>query len=1170
MSSILKGIGKDTETNDVTESYWGGPSPAQLRFNRALERERKKSQPDREKFQKELDRIIPPTKKPEDDTEKQVTEKTSPEIFNRPKNAPIFSTKPEKIGNYIFDASEFEGSMVYGKDAKGLVVKAYDPKTMDIIGSASFVLVRKKGKNGDSWLESDDTKVQEKYRGKGIATAMYQYAKNLGNDIKPSPYKSTAGGEMWKAWGRDVFEDGSSPISGTTGLGYTWRFEAGREVPWKSDVAANTFVRVTDPAGKTVAGVWADLAGDSLVVEYSQVFDDELRGRGLYTDLLKSLSKQYAVTSDTDTNNAAASIYKRLGADYDAGQARHTLRKQGVAEGKLNFEEGDCPIFAIALHRLSKMPLMALVEYDEQMGSTVLIHAYVKLDERWRLDASGETDVNWMLQKYPNNGNAEEIEISEKNLLELGYGKSKCPTLQQVLPHAKEVLQNIEEGQQGVAEGIEQSIPPILYHATYKPRLKNIKLKGLGAGGKRNWEDSKRGVVYLALDPYVAESYAETSDMVPDEWLDQIVILEISTAGLDPNKFQIDSNVQDNEGDTIEYHGVIPLKNISLYKQGVEEAVVPDQKLQSSVLYHGTPTKAGYQGISSQGLKIDPELIAQKYKGQENFAPLPGVYMTKEFGNAVRYSFMSNVPDEQYAEYIKQEPNGYVFEFSGKDLTTVTPDEDELGSLLIQLVNNKNLQPNLLKIVQAVPEELRIKLQQPRVDFETIAIAGKWLVNRISDSTIQYLMKRYHNVVNYGGIKPSAVWVIPKPNERFLRDRQGTFNTHNGYVNYAKRFGKKYNLTEAKKSIAEGTNVDVGGIKLNVAIDGSEVIIRPIVDGYQAGYAVFDRDGSTLVPADLAIDEEFRGQSIAKTMYDYVKSLGFTIRRSSDQTKAGKHFWDKNRGEDSQVWEQTMTLEELDEACWKGYHKEGNKKMFGKTYPNCVKNTNEDHQECPECGGPMFSEEMINEKKDACYYKVKSRYKVWPSAYASGALVQCRKKGASNWGTKSESSILEGIEQTDENLHKWFKEKWVRFGPDGKIRGACARGDDSEGKPKCLPQSKAQNLGKKGRASAAARKRREDPNPERHGKAINVATKKKTNESSILQGISETKGLPMPGSYEQEYGPFKKKGGYRIMTITSEQEELKEKWSDKYKRSIDCSHPKGFSQRAHCQGRKKK
>jgi hypothetical protein len=128
-----------------------------------------------------------------------------------------------------------------------------------------------------------------------------------------------------------------------------------------------------------------------------------------------------------------------------------------------------------------------------------------------------------------------------------------------------------DKNKQGVAEGLEQHVPPVLYHATYKPRLKSIKLKGLGAGGKRNWEDSHRGVIYLALDPNVAESYAESSDMVPDEWLDQIVILKISTAGLDPNKFNIDSNVQDNEGDTVEYHGVIPLTNISLYKQGVAD-----------------------------------------------------------------------------------------------------------------------------------------------------------------------------------------------------------------------------------------------------------------------------------------------------------------------------------------------------------------------------------------------------------------------------------------------------------------------------------------------------------------------------------------------------------------------------------------------------------------------
>ena len=104
------------------------------------------------------------------------------------------------------------------------------------------------------------------------------------------------------------------------------------------------------------------------------------------------------------------------------------------------------------------------------------------------------------------------------------------------------------------------------------------------------------------------------------------------------------------------------------------------------------------------------------------------------------------------------------------------------------------------------------------------------------------------------------------------------------------------------------------------------------------------------------------------------------------------------------------------------------------------------------------------------------------------------------------SDEFSDIEQLDENLRKWFKEKWVRFGPDGKIRGACARGDDSEGKPKCLPQSKAHSIGKKGRKYAGAKKRREDPNPERTGKAKNVATKKKTNEGVPFDECPKCRG----------------------------------------------------------------
>ena len=49
-------------------------------------------------------------------------------------------------------------------------------------------------------------------------------------------------------------------------------------------------------------------------------------------------------------------------------------------------------------------------------------------------------------------------------------------------------------------------------------------------------------------------------------------------------------------------------------------------------------------------------------------------------------------------------------------------------------------------------------------------------------------------------------------------------------------------------------------------------------------------------------------------------------------------------------------------------------------------------------------EVLMAGKKDACYRKVKSRYKVWPSAYASGALSKCRKVGAANWGNSVKKS----------------------------------------------------------------------------------------------------------------------------------------------------------------------
>ena len=137
-------------------------------------------------------------------------------------------------------------------------------------------------------------------------------------------------------------------------------------------------------------------------------------------------------------------------------------------------------------------------------------------------------------------------------------------------------------------------------------------------------------------------------------------------------------------------------------------------------------------------------------------------------------------------------------------------------------------------------------------------------------------------------------------------------------------------------------------------------------------------------------------------------------------------------------------------------------------------------------------------KKDACYHKVKSRYDVWPSAYASGALVKCRKVGAKNWGNSKKEGVEDDYlrqlveeeisklkEGDSEGLRKWFGRK----GAPGKKKGwvdcntcrkdkktgkkkcsACGRSTDEKRSkyPKCRPTpsacSKRGNYGKKSKA----------------------------------------------------------------------------------------------------------
>ena len=184
----------------------------------------------------------------------------------------------------------------------------------------------------------------------------------------------------------------------------------------------------------------------------------------------------------------------------------------------------------------------------------------------------------------------------------------------------------------------------VLYHATYKPLLKSIQKNGLGgSGAQTNWEDSKPGVVYLAKDPDVAYSYAETNDVVPDSWLDQIVILTIPINNLNLNKLHNDENVIDDDS-TFEYHGII--KNFTINEKSIYDYLLfpPEgeehKKIVANIAKLQNNPDEAYRGISSaeyKNLKNDGFVVS---RGAGNTRKgITGSYVSDDIQLAGRFAF---------------------------------------------------------------------------------------------------------------------------------------------------------------------------------------------------------------------------------------------------------------------------------------------------------------------------------------------------------------------------------------------------------------------------------------------------------------------------------------------------------------------------------------------------
>ena len=121
--------------------------------------------------------------------------------------------------------------------------------------------------------------------------------------------------------------------------------------------------------------------------------------------------------------------------------------------------------------------------------------------------------------------------------------------------------------------------------------------------------------------------------------------------------------------------------------------------------------------------------------------------------------------------------------------------------------------------------------------------------------------------------------------------------------------------------------------------------------------------------------------------------------------------------------------ERLAAAAAKRREDPGQQKKSGAAAPTMVKTDRKTRKEEMEVNEAKDKPGKGSGKKDACYHKVKSRYSVWPSAYASGALVKCRKVGAANWGNSKKEDYT--YEFNDEYYDTLFEKCWKGYEKKG-------------------------------------------------------------------------------------------------------------------------------------------
>ena len=194
---------------------------------------------------------------------------------------------------------------------------------------------------------------------------------------------------------------------------------------------------------------------------------------------------------------------------------------------------------------------------------------------------------------------------------------------------------------------------------------------------------------------------------------------------------------------------------------------------------------------------------------------------------------------------------------------------------------------------------------------------------------------------------------LPKKNEGSKPQKPKPYDKRNPVAKNIEKFNRPATHMDKKKELKKGT-IKHKGKEFEEAVDDGQYTIKVHINGRAVEFT--GSQGLSKVQANDAVDMLISGKRPGSTP-DAARYLPKDVMLFRNGQQIPHNHQDRINEKENNLYSDLMALEA--------------KSKKKKT------------------------------KKDACYHKVKSRYKVWPSAYASGALVQCRKKGAKNWGNSS-------------------------------------------------------------------------------------------------------------------------------------------------------------------------